>query len=126
VPFFGVENVPSYGLATVFLNFFLVFLKFACVLFAFEVKVKRILAPNGGKNSCETNAMAPSNSLAFVYHPLVAGTFGGLMNIAVAYTVILFALYLSALCVGGWAGSPGDGWAKKMARFSVYKRTPLL
>ena len=108
VPFFGVGNAQPYGRATVFLNFFLVFLKFACVLFAFEVKVKRILAPNGGKNSCETNAMTPSNSLAFVYHPLVAGTFGGLMNIA--YTVIVFTLDLSALCVGGWVGrKPGDG-----------------
>lgn len=45
---------------------------------------------------------AVSTPVAFAhsFHPLVAGTFGGLMNIA--YTVIIFALYLSALCVGGW------------------------
>jgi hypothetical protein len=78
----------------------LVFLKFACVLFAVEVKVERILGPNGDRNSRGTKAMTYSNLLAFVYHPLVAGTFGGLMNIA--YTVIIFALYLSALCVGGY------------------------
>jgi hypothetical protein len=38
--------------------------------------------------------------MSFIYHPLVAGTFGNLMN--VAYTVIVIAIYLSALAVGGW------------------------
>jgi hypothetical protein len=44
--------------------------------------------------------MSQLNLLAFVYHPLIAGVFAGLMNIA--YTVIIFALYLSALAVAGW------------------------
>ena len=107
-------NAPFYGLSASFLSFFLVFLKFACVLFAFEVKVERIPVPNGHLNSRGINAMAPSNVLAFVYRLPAAGTFGGLTNIAC--TAIIFALYLSALCVGGWAGS--QGWAdQKIARF---------
>ena len=45
---------------------------------------------------------AVSTPVAFAhsFHPLVAGTFGNLMN--VAYTVIVIAIYLSALAVGGW------------------------
>jgi hypothetical protein len=41
-----------------------------------------------------------SNFLGLVFHPVMAGVFGGLMNIA--YTVIIFGIYLSALVVGGW------------------------
>jgi hypothetical protein len=42
---------------------------------------------------------------AHSFHPIVAGTFGNLMN--VAYTVIVIAIYLSALTVAGWSALQG-------------------
>ena len=34
------------------------------------------------------------------FHPIIGGVFGNLMNLA--YTVIVFGIYLSALAVAGW------------------------
>jgi hypothetical protein len=53
------------------------------------------------------------------FYPLVADAFGNLMN--VACTVIIFALYLSALTVAGWSALQ---WGRNRKRTESLSNRP--